>query len=92
MTMNIYKSLQCRYDGERISAERARRGISMCQLAEQAELDIKTISRIEQNQVRARPQSVGKIAAVLGMDIIDFIIKEAPSDKIDNHQSGNNGR
>ena len=72
--MNIYKSLQCKYDGDKISGERARRGISMRQLAEQAELDIKTISRIEQNQVRPRPQSVGKIAAVLGMDIIDFII------------------
>lgn len=76
MTMNIYKSLHCRYDGERISAERARRGISMRQLAEQAELDIKTISRIEQNQVRARPQSVGRIAAVLGMDIVDFVVRE----------------
>ncbi|RXE57732.1 helix-turn-helix domain-containing protein [Acetivibrio mesophilus] len=83
--MNIYKSLHCRYDGERISVERARRGISMRQLAEQAELDIKTISRIERNQVRARPQSVGRIATVLGMDIIDFIIKEVPNDETDNH-------
>ncbi|WES33307.1 helix-turn-helix transcriptional regulator [Ruminiclostridium papyrosolvens DSM 2782] len=72
--MNIYKSLDYLYDGERISVERARRGISMRQLAEQAKLDVKTIARIEQNQVRPRPQTVGRIAAVLGMDIIDFII------------------
>lgn len=89
--MNIYKSLQCKYDGERISAERARRGISMRQLAEQSNLDIKTIARVEQNQVRPRPQTVGKIAAVLGMDIIDFIIKEVQRDNLDNHQPGNNG-
>lgn len=72
--MNIYKDPHYHYDGERISAERAKRGISMRKLAEKANLDIKTISRVELNIVRPRPQTVGRIARVLGMEVVDFIV------------------
>jgi len=64
-----------RYDFKKIRLERVRQGKSIVQLAEEANLSPKTVMRIEHSKVIPRPQTVGKIAAALGKDIEDFIIK-----------------
>lgn len=64
-----------KYDFKKIKLERARNGLSIVQLAKEANLSPKTIMKIEQNKVIPRLQTVGKIAAALGKDIEEFIIK-----------------
>lgn len=65
-----------RYDFKKIRLERVRQGKSIVQLAEEANLNPKTVIRIEHNKVIPRPQTVGKIAAALGKDIEEFMILE----------------
>lgn len=63
------------YDHNKIRTERARQGKSIKEVAELANLNIKTVIRIEQSKVNPHPQTVGKIAKALNKDIEEFIIK-----------------
>lgn len=60
-------------DYEKFMLERAKQGKSIRELAEQAQLDIKTVIRIEKQKVVPRPQTVGKIAKALGKDLEYFL-------------------
>lgn len=69
----VQKAYEC--DSKKIRLERARHGLSIVELAKEANLSPKTIIRIEQNKVIPRLQTIGKIATALGKDIEDFITK-----------------
>jgi len=73
---NYERLLKCYvYDIDKLMMERVRQGMSLRELAAKADLDIKTVMRIEQHKTRPRPQSLGRIANALGKDISEFIVK-----------------
>jgi len=59
-------------DFEKLKLERVRQGKSIKQVAELAQLDVKTIIRIEKRRVIRRDHTVGKIAKALNKDVEDF--------------------
>ncbi len=72
--MNVYYQFRYQYDLDKLKMERIRQGMSMREMADKSELDIKTVMRVEQKQVTPRPQTVGKMIRVLGMELEDFIL------------------
>ncbi len=73
---NKIKIVVSQIDYQKVRLERAKQGKSITQLAKEANVNTKTISRIENSQVIPRPQTMGKIARALGIDYEDFYLRE----------------
>lgn len=58
---------------KKINLIRIKQGISVTELAKKSKLAKATVSRILNNKVSARPDTIGKIAQALNVDVENFI-------------------
>lgn len=58
---------------KKIALERAKQGLTIIELSKKAGVHKQTISRIENNVLKPRIDTVGKIANALGKSLEDFI-------------------
>jgi transcriptional regulator with XRE-family HTH domain len=65
-----------RIDGEKVRAARERAFLSKSELAERAELNRNTISRIEDGITEVYPRTIRKIAEALSVDPASLVPKE----------------
>ncbi|MGN0141690.1 MAG: helix-turn-helix domain-containing protein [Roseburia sp.] len=69
----------------KIHEERTRRGLSMAQLAEQANVSVSHISKVEAGKCEVGLNALLKIATALGLEIVDFlppVIEDEKADKL----------
>lgn len=74
--------------GQNISQERKRRGISMANLAELANVSVSHISKVENEQCEIGLKALLKIAEALEMDVSEFLPESLKvSEKTQNRQT-----
>ncbi len=65
-----------KYSKEKINWLRIESGLSLSKLAKKAEISKATISRILNNEVEARPDTIGKIAKALDVEVKELFIEK----------------
>jgi uncharacterized Tic20 family protein/DNA-binding XRE family transcriptional regulator len=68
------------FSSDKLITQRKLQGLSQDKLAEKAGISIRTLQRIEKNEVKPQPYTLGCLATALGIQIEDLTASIAPID------------